>query len=45
MKKEYMKPSMEVVMIQQQHIICSSPGNQNIIPIPDGQITDEQFVW
>jgi hypothetical protein len=45
MKKQYNKPSMEVVKIQRQHIICSSPGDQASIPIPDGQITDEQFVW
>ena len=45
MKKQYNKPSMEVVKIQQQHLICSSPGNQNSIPIPEGEITDEQFVW
>jgi hypothetical protein len=47
MKKQYNKPAMRVVKIQRQHIICSSPGDQEgrSIPIPDGQITDEQFVW
>ena len=45
MKKEYMKPAMRVVKTQQHHIICSSPGNQTSIPIPNGEITDEQFVW
>lgn len=25
MKKDYMKPAMRVVQLQQQHIICSSP--------------------
>ena len=45
MKKEYMKPAMRVVKIQRQHIICSSPGNQNSIPIPEGEINNEQLVW
>ena len=26
MKKEYMKPAMRVVLIQQHHILCGSPG-------------------
>ena len=45
MKKVYMKPTMQVVKIQQQHIICSSPGDQTSIPVNDVPITDEQFVW
>ena len=45
MKKEYMKPAMRVVKIQQQHIICSSPGDQASIPMQNGEITGEQFVW
>ena len=47
MKKEYMKPAMRVVKIQRQHIICSSPGDQEgrSIPIPDGEINNEQLVW
>ena len=45
MKKQYNKPAMRVVKIQQHHIICSSPGGQTNIPMQDGQITDEQFVW
>ena len=46
MKKVYMKPTMQVVKIQQQHIICSSPGDQTSIPVyDDDEIIDEQFVW
>jgi hypothetical protein len=45
MKKQYNKPAMRVVKIQQQHIICSSPGDQASIPVNDVPITDEQFVW
>ena len=45
MKKQYNKPSMEVVKIQRQHIICSSPGDQTSIQVNDDPITDEQFVW
>ena len=26
MKREYMKPTMRVVKLQHQHIICTSPG-------------------
>jgi hypothetical protein len=26
-KKEYMKPAMNVVMVQQRHIICASYNN------------------
>ena len=29
MKKEYMKPAMRVVKMQQRHIICTSPGGYN----------------
>ena len=29
MKREYMKPAMRVVKLQQQHIICTSPGGYN----------------
>lgn len=50
MKKEYMKPSMTVVRLQQQHIICQSPGGYEGRGIPTSsgsgnQITDEEFVW
>ena len=46
MKKVYMKPTMQVVKIQQQHIICSSPGDQTSIPVYDDDvIIDEGAVW
>ena len=45
MKKQYNKPAMRVVKMQQRHIICTSPGDQASIQVNDGQITDEQFVW
>ena len=43
MKKDYIKPSIQVVMLQQQYIICTSPGdldNQNL-GMPGGQIGNE----
>jgi hypothetical protein len=50
MKKQYIKPSMTVVRLQQQHIICQSPGgygdqNINMSSGTDNQISDESFVW
>ena len=51
MKKEYMKPAMCVVTIQQQHIICaSSDGPDNYrapesIIIQEGSIEEEELVW
>lgn len=51
MKKQYMKPIMRVVKIQQQHIICSSPYNQlgsQSLQMRSGsgnQIDDEDDVW
>ena len=45
MKKQYNKPAMRVVKIQQQHIICNSPGNQTSIPKQEGVIDNEQLVW
>ena len=47
MKKEYMKPAMRVVKMQQRHIICTSPNNysgQNMKMYND-EITDENAVW
>lgn len=48
MKKEYLKPAMQVVKIQQQQIICtSSPGAQSLtgtdgfILIDDGLNEDD----
>ena len=50
MKKEYIKPSMTVVRLQQLHIICQSPGGYDGLgkPVIGGsgnQITGEDFVW
>ena len=52
MKKEYMKPVIRVVMLQQQHVICTSPNDYNAqeVQIFNGggeeqQINDEGFVW
>jgi hypothetical protein len=51
MKKEYMIPAMRVVRIQQQHIICTSPGGYNSQPVQmhrgssEEQIDDEKDVW
>ena len=30
MKKKYQKPAMQAVKIQQQHIICNSPGAKSL---------------
>ena len=42
MKKQYNKPSMEVVMIQESKMLCSSPGakslNSEDFQMPDGGI-------
>ena len=38
MKKQYMKPAMRVVKIQQQHIICTSSGVQSLS-------NDEGFIF
>ena len=51
MKKEYMKPVIRVVMLQQQHVICTSPGGHDEQKIPtfweEGEepIDDEGLVW
>ena len=50
MKKQYMKPSMTVVRLQQQHIICTSPGGYEGLgkPVIGGsgnQINNEDLVW
>ena len=49
MKKQYMKPAMSVVKIQQQHIICSSPfdqqGGQSLLMYDDTEIDIEGDVW
>ena len=50
MKKEYIKPSMTVVRLQQQHIICQSPGGYEGRGVStksgdDNQINNEDFVW
>jgi len=39
MKKTYMKPAMQVVKLQQQHIICTSRGAKSL------NSTDEKFIW
>ena len=49
MKKQYMKPAMHVVRIQQQHIICSSPydqqGSKSLQMYDDTEINSEDAVW
>ena len=49
-KQAYMKPTVRVVTIQQQHIICTSPNgyNQQSLQMHRGsgnQIDDEGEVW
>jgi len=47
MKKTYIQPSITVGRLQQQHIICASPGDYGdpSISIQSGEITDESAVW
>ena len=45
--KTYIQPSITVVHLQQQHIICTSPGDYDSqsLSIPGGEINNESFVW
>ena len=48
MKKQYNKPAMRVVKMQQRHIICTSPNNYNNHSMQiynDDAIDDENAVW
>ena len=47
MKKEYMKPTMRVVRIQQQYIICTSPDGYGgrSVQMRSGEINNEEEVW
>ena len=48
MKKEYIKPLMKVVTIQQSKMICSSPGVESLsvgdegFQMPDDGILDDE---
>ena len=42
MKRRYMKPDMQVVKIQQQQIICTSPDVKSLNSI-DGFILDKDM--
>ena len=37
-KKAYQKPAMQVVKIQQMHLICSSPGAKSLN-------SSDGFIW
>ena len=47
MKKEYNKPAMRVVKMQQRHIICTSPGGNDgkSMQMYNDAINDENAVW
>ena len=46
MKKQYMKPTMRVVKIQQRnHILVGSPDSQTTIQMRGGTIDYENDVW
>ena len=46
MKKEYLRPQMEVVKLQRNMtLLAGSPGSQSNVPLQDGEITDESQVW
>ena len=40
MKKTYLQPTMQVVTLQQQGIICTSPGGSSVTSV-DGGIFDD----
>ena len=48
MKKEYMKPDMQVVKIQRHGIICSSPNgyndNSDAVKVKNSYIDDENDI-
>lgn len=50
MKKRYMKPAMQVIRMQHTQMLCDSANaydgynNQNI-PMPAGEITEESLIW
>jgi hypothetical protein len=39
MKKTYLQPTMQVVTLQQQGIICTSPGGSSVTSV-DGEVFD-----
>ena len=47
MKTTYIQPEITIVRLQQQHIICTSPGDLDgqSISIQSGSINDESSVW
>ena len=40
MRKEYIKPAMQVVKLQHQGIICTSPGSSSVTSV-DGGVFDD----
>ena len=50
MKKEYMKPAMQVVELRQHQILCGSPYDSLSTPLdtyddPEDIITDKGNIW
>ena len=50
MKKQYMKPAMRVVKIQQMQMLCGSPYDDIKSPLdtyddPEDVITDKGSIW
>ena len=50
MKKQYMKPTMRVVKIQQTQMLCGSPYDSVSTPLdtyddPEDVITDKGSIW
>ena len=43
MKKEYMKPAMQVVEIQKQQIICVSPVGSRTVPFVRDNSSDTLY--
>jgi len=40
MRKEYIKPAMQVVKLQHQGIICTSPGGSSVRSVGGGVFDD-----
>ena len=40
MKKEYIKPAVQVVKLQHQGIICTSPGDSSVTSVGGGVFDD-----
>ena len=45
MKKQYIKPTMDIYDIKQSQMLCSSPVNVSVYNDDSEEITDPTQVW